>query len=46
MLQRAATLEFLGVQRTATLDGIEVAEVRQANADSAARYAVAQTREG
>ena len=45
MLQRAATLEILGVQRTATLQGLEVAEVRQANADSAARDSVTQTQQ-
>ncbi|RBY98102.1 M23 family peptidase [Blastococcus sp. TF02-8] len=40
MLQQAATLELLGDQRTETLQGLEVAQVRQANADSAARESV------
>lgn len=41
MLQQAATLEFLGIERTAALESLEIAVVRQANADSAAREAVA-----
>lgn len=45
MLQRAATLEILGVQRAATLQGLEVAEIRQADADSAARDTLAQTQQ-
>jgi murein DD-endopeptidase MepM/ murein hydrolase activator NlpD len=43
MLQQASTLEFLGIERTATLQSLEVAEIRQANADSAARETVAQS---
>lgn len=31
MLQHAASLELLGVQRTSALEGLEVAQVRQAN---------------
>ena len=45
ILQQAATLEFLGIERTVTLGNLEVAEVRQANADSAARETVAQSEE-
>ena len=41
MLQQAATLQLLGEQRTETLRGLEVAQVRQVNADSAARESVA-----
>ena len=43
MLQQAATLEVLGVQRAATLQHLEVAQVRQANAESVARATVTQT---
>ena len=44
MLQQAATLELLGVRRTATLDGLKVAQERYTTADSAAQSTVAQTR--
>ena len=45
MLQQAATLEMLGEQRTATLDRLQVAQVRQSNADSAARATLARVGE-
>jgi murein DD-endopeptidase MepM/ murein hydrolase activator NlpD len=41
VLQQAATLDFLGIERTAALESLDVAVVRQANADSAAQEAVA-----
>ena len=37
MLERAATLEFLGEQRTETLRALKISQVRRANADSSAR---------
>jgi murein DD-endopeptidase MepM/ murein hydrolase activator NlpD len=42
LLQQAATLELLGEQRTAQLEELEQAEVREARADQAARDAVAE----
>lgn len=41
VLQQAATLDFLGIERTAALESLDVAVVRQANAEAAAREAVA-----
>jgi murein DD-endopeptidase MepM/ murein hydrolase activator NlpD len=42
LLQRAATLEWLGAERAAQLDELEVVEFRQAAADRAAQDAVAE----
>lgn len=42
LLDRAATLRLLGDQRTATLEGLRVAEARQADADAMARATVTE----
>jgi hypothetical protein len=42
LLQQAATLEFLGQERSRELEELETAEVREARADAAAREAVAE----